>query len=150
MKFVIPENVGSSLRVLPVDTYETQIQDIYLGESKEKKPKATIKFVTQSEYTGPRDKDFQSCVGETIIETVSLQAQAIWKLNDYFKGATGERLPQGEFDEEEMLNMLKEGLVGSRWNLLVETDTSQGDERTKVKKATPIKGKSVGGQKIRR
>ena len=145
MKFVIPESIGSEVRVFPEDTYEFEIQDLFLGVSKQsQKPKITLKLICQTEYSGPKDANFKTTVGDPLLETISLQEQAIWKLNDYYKGATGERIPAGEMDEEEFTAMLKEALIGSRWSILVKTDTSQGDERSKVDKINAI-GK--GGKK---
>lgn len=139
MKIIVPENVGSSLRVLPIDSYEVEIQELYMGESKQKLPKVVVKYIVQSEYSGTKDKDFQTCIGETVLETISLTEQAMWNLNDLYKGATGERIPKGDFDPTEFETMLKEALIGARYTVLVELDTSQGDERTKIKKRTPIK-----------
>jgi hypothetical protein len=152
MKYVVPENVGGSdLRVLPEDTYEAEVQDIFFGLSGTNNPKATIKLVVQSEYSGRKDADFQTCVGETILETVSLQPQAMWKINDWYKGATGEpRIPEGEYDDQQFESMLKEALVGARFNVLVETKSTNGNEMTVVKKFSAIQGKKVGGKKIRR
>jgi hypothetical protein len=136
MRIVIPEEIGGSLRLLPPDTYEANLSDLFLGESQTKNPKVTLKFTITSEYTGKKDKDFQSCIGENILEMCSLQPQAVWKLNDYYKAATGERLPQGEFDDEEFESMLKEALVGKSFRLLVDNEIvpTTGEERTKVQK----------------
>jgi hypothetical protein len=141
MKFKIPENVGGGeLRVLPNDTYEMEVQDVFVGTSSTNNPKATIKLIVQSEFTGKKAADFQTCIGETVLETVSLQPQALWKVNDWVKGATGEGLPVGrEFESlEEFGAYLKEVLIGSRWMVLTDTKTNEGNEMTVVHKAKAI------------
>jgi hypothetical protein len=154
MKYVVPTDIGSSLRVLPPDTYEAEITDVSFGESAQNKPKCTVIFTIKSEYTGVKEEGFQSCVGEKVIDTVSLQPQAMFKINDYFKAATGDRIPANEdgYDKDEFEELIKENLIGANMSILLETDTSQGDERTKVKKFTALKksAKNSGGKKLKR
>ena len=153
MKYVVPVDIGSYLRVLPIDTYDCEVKDVFYGESKEGKPKATLKLIVLSEFSGKKDADFQSCIGETIIETMSLQPQAMFKVNDWYKGATGERIPAKPegYEKEEFEELLKNALIGTQFSVLIETDTSQGDERTKVKKFTPIQKKvAAKSSKIKR
>jgi hypothetical protein len=148
MKFIVPDEIGSSLRVLPNDTYEAEIQKIMFGESSTKNPKVTLKLIIQSE---PTENDGEPTIGEAILETCSLQPQAMWKLNDWYKGATGERLPAGDFDQEDFLTMLDEALIGSRWNILVETKDINGEERSQIDKFHPIKSKKgTIGKKVKR
>jgi hypothetical protein len=156
MKYVVPTDIGSSLRVIPPDTYEAEITDIKFGESAQGKPKCTIIFTLKSDFTGLKGDDFQSCIGEKVIDTVSLQPQAMFRINDYFKAATGDRIPANEdgYDKDEFEELINENLIGANMAILLETDTSQGDERTKVKKLTALK-KSVktsglGGRKLKR
>jgi hypothetical protein len=79
-----------------------------------------------------------SAIGESVLETFSLQPQAIFRLNDVYKEVTGERLPQGDYSEEDIEQMLNEALTGSEWNLALELqvpqDGSSTEERTTVVK----------------
>jgi len=144
MRIVVPENLGGDLRLLPPDTYSSEIQDIFLGESQAKQPKVTIKHVLTSEYGGPRDDDFQSCIGEVVLDSFSLQTQAMWRLNDLYKEATGEKLPMGDFSKEEFEAMLKEKLVGTRWNILVDTEEVPGGrEQTKIQQFSLIPNRKL-------
>jgi hypothetical protein len=144
MRVVIPENLGGDLRLLPPDTYEAEVADIFVGESQAKQPKLTVKFTLLSEYTGPRGNDFQSCVGEVVLDTFSLQPQAIWRFNDFYKAATGERLAMGDWDMEEFEAMMKEALIGRNFNLLLDNEVvpTTGAEQTKVQKFSAIEKKS--------
>ncbi len=154
MKYVVPTDIGSSLRVLPPDTYEAEITDVIFGESAQQKPKCTIIFTLKSDFTGLKGDDFRSCIGEKVIDTVSLQPQAMFKINDYFKAATGDRIPANEdgYDKAEFEELIKENLIGASMSVLLETDSSQGDERTKVKKFTGLKKgtKAAGSKKLKR
>ena len=134
MRVVIPENLGGDLRLLPPDTYEAEVVDVFVGESKTKQPKLTVKFTVTSEFTGPTDNNFQSCIGETVLDTYSLQPQALWRLNDLYKAATGERLKMGDFDLEEFGQLMKESLVGKAFTLLLDNEVvpTTEVEQTKV------------------
>jgi len=147
MRIVVPDNLGSDLRLLPPDTYEGEIADLFIGESQTKQPKITIKYTLLSEYTGKREKDFQSCIGETVLDTFSLQPQAIWRLNDLYKAATGERLPASQegFEKEEFEDMMKEALIGRRFSLLLDNEVvpTSGKEQTKVQEFTTIEIRKV-------
>lgn len=134
IKISIPENVGGELRVIPEDTYEVAIQDLFYGISKtSQQPKVTIKWVVQSEYSGKHDKDYQSTVGENVLEAYSLQPNAVWKLNSLYKLATGNRLPMGDYEPEEFTSMIKDALIGFEAMADVATDTGLGDERSVIK-----------------
>ena len=152
MKYVVPENVGNELRVLPPDTYLTEVKDVIFGESKANMPKCTIILTVISEYSGTKSADFQSTIGETIIDSFSLQPQAMFRINDYYKAATGERIPAKEYDVEEFQEMIKSSLIGVKLDVLTENDSSQGEDRTKVKKFSAVKterssASSAGGSK---
>lgn len=134
IKINVPENVGGELRVLPEDTYEVAIQDLFYGISRtSQQPKITIKWVVQSEYSGKHDKDYISTVGENVLEAYSLQPNAIWKLNGLYKTVTGERLPMGDYEPEEFVGMVKDALKGFEAMADIATDSSSGDERSVIK-----------------
>jgi hypothetical protein len=108
------------------------IQEIFFGESKAGAPKLTVKWLITSEYTGKKDKDYSSTVGENILENFSLQEQALWNLNSLYKKATGERLPTGDYQPEEFVGLLKEKLIGYSTQCRVEDDTGSGEIRSTV------------------
>ena len=133
MRFVIPENMGSDLRLLPADTYSAEISDIFLGKSQSGQPKATVKYTITSEFTGKRGADFESTIGATTLETFSLQPQALFNINGLYKTANGTNIPQGDFDEEQFLQVLKDGLIGKQFNLQLGVGVSpSGNEKNDV------------------
>ena len=132
MQIHVPEDVGGKLRVVPEDTYDATIQDMFLGKSQSDNPKLTVKWVLRSEYSGKHGKDYVSTIGENVLETYSLLPQALWNLNDLYQTVTGEELPQGDYDEETFLDMLKSQLLGAEMKIRVVTDTQSGQERSVV------------------
>jgi len=142
IKISVPENVGGELRVLPEDTYEAAIQDIFYGLSQSKQPKITVKWVIQSEYSGTKDKDYQSTVGENVLEAYSLQPNALWKLNTLYKTITGDRLPQGDYEPDDFVQMLKDNLIGSEALIDVVTEDMVGSDRSVVRNIAPKPKKS--------
>ncbi len=144
MRFVIPENIGSDLRILPPDAYEAELTDIILGESAAKKPKCTVKYLVTSEYTGKKPDGFKTTVGETVLETFSLQEQALFNINGLYKQATKVNIPQGDYDSEGLMQVLKDALLGKRFNLLLATEVNpnNGEEMTKVSKRSLIERKT--------
>lgn len=135
MKIVIPENMGSDLRLIPDDSYNAVFADLFVGLSAAKKPKLTVKYVLTSEYTGKKDPKFKTCIGEAVLETFSLQPQAMFKINGLYKQVKGEDLPANrEFNsEEDFAVFMKEVLAGAQFVLLLETVTNDGKERTDVR-----------------
>ena len=137
----VPESMGGELKVLPAGPVFATIEDIFLGESATKNPKATVKYILTSEMDGSKERDF-STIGEVVLESFSLQPQAMWRFNDLFKQATGERLPQGDYDKEEFEVMLKENLVGAEFELILEVgETDKGDPRTEVHSRSKVEKK---------
>jgi len=156
MNIKVPENVGEGdLRMLPVTNplYEAQIADCFLGKSQANQPKLTVKYTITSEYDGPeaKAKGFEPTVGATVIESFSLQEQAIWKLNDLYKKVTGERIPAGETSEEAFLAAMKKVLVGTPVSLLLKhSKTPKGEDRLEVEKLEVTAKKSKLGAGRRR
>lgn len=134
MKISIPENIGNELRLLPPGPAKAVLEKIMLGKSKQGQPKATFKYTITEDLEVAEGTP--STIGETVLETYSLQPQAIFRLNDVYKTVTGDRLPQGDFSKEEMEQMLNENLTGSEWILMlgnkVPEDGSSTEERTTI------------------
>jgi len=136
MKITIPKDLGSELKVIPEGPCRAAIEGISLGKSKTDQPKATVRYVCLTELY-PKGAP-ESSIGERILETFSLQPQAIWRLNDLFKEATGENLPQGDYEDTEFQEILEEALKGTEWNLLLATEIYDGREQTKVQERTKV------------
>lgn len=138
MNIIIPENIGSELRVLE-GTAHVVLEKIIMGKSKANQPKVTFRYIIDEEMDGyGEDTGVQSAVGEHVLETFSLQPQAIFKLNEVYMQVTGERLPMGEYTEDQFAQMLNEALTGTEFYLSLEAqlpaDGSSDKERTVVVK----------------
>lgn len=135
MNIKVPEDLGSELRLLPEGPAKAVLEKIMLGKSKKQMPKATFKYTITEEMDGQKD-DEPSTVGETVLETYSLQENSMWKINGTFKEVTGERIPQGDFDEKEFEAILNERLTGTEWTLMLEqqvpSDGSSTEPRTTI------------------
>jgi len=140
MQIVVPEDLGSDLRKLE-GIAKAQIDAVMPGKSKAGHPKATVKYIITDEMDGIADGE-ASTIGEPVLETFSLQPQALWKINGLYKQATGERIPQGDFDLNGFMELLEEALVGKEFSLVLELvipgDGSSTDERTEVTERTYI------------
>lgn len=141
MKIHVPQDLGTKLRVLPEDTYKAIVSDIFIGLAKSSgQPKMTVKWTVQSECSIEKirkAKDYQSTVGENVLDEYSLQEQALWRLNDTYLELTGDRLPEGEYNEEQFKDILKKSLVGLAGSIRLETDTTnQGNKRSVVKEVS--------------
>ena len=134
MRISIPKDLGGELKILPEGTCRAAIEGISLGKSKADQPKATVRYVCLTELY-PKDAP-ESSIGERILETFSLQSQALWRVNDLYKEAIGENLPQGDYEDAELQEILEEALKGTEWNLLLATEEYEGREQTKVQERT--------------
>lgn len=130
MRIIVPEDLGGELRVLN-GTCHVILEKISFGKSRKNQPKVTFKYLIDQEMEGE-----ENTIGEAVLETFSLQPQALFKLNEVYIQVTGERLPMGEFSEEEFTQMLNETLTGREFNLYLEAqipaDGSSTEERTTV------------------
>jgi len=140
MKVIVPEEIGGGgLRLLPAGVARATLEKIIMGKSKTGNPKATFRYTITDEMDGVAEGE-PSTIGETVLETYSLQSQALFRLNDVYKEVTGERLPQGDFELEEFGEMLNDTLCGTEWDLLLEpqlpADGSSDKERTTVVKSS--------------
>lgn len=143
----VPE-MDDDLRVLPQDTYLSNMADLFLGKGKTSdKAKLTAKWIITTECTDPavkkaKDKDgnltYESTVGAVVLDDYSLQQQAIWKLAGLWKQVTGEKLPHGDYDLEEFHTMMKEQLVGIEAKLDIVDDDYTGEVRSKVDKVLVV------------
>jgi hypothetical protein len=129
MKVIVPEEIGGGgLRLLPAGVARATLEKIIMGKSKTGNPKATFRYTITDEMDGVAEDEL-STIGETVLETYSLQSQV-----------TGERLPQGDFELEEFGEMLNDTLCGTEWDLLLEpqlpADGSSDKERTTVVKSS--------------
>jgi len=134
MKISIPKDLGGELKTLPEGPCRAVIEGISLGKSKADQPKATVRYICLTELY-PKDAS-ESSIGERILETFSLQSQALWRINDLYKEGTGESLPQGDYEEAELQELLEGALKGTEWNLLLGTEEYEGREQTKVQERT--------------
>jgi hypothetical protein len=152
MKVRVPEDLGGELRVLPEEAYEAVISDLFLGKSQTGNPKITVKYTITSEST-TKEKGDPSTIGETVLETLSLQEQAMWRTNAFYKTITGERIPQGDYDEIEFVEMLKTACSGVEVIIQVETEESnKGTSMTQIKSMIlkPKKGTTAAKAKGKR
>jgi hypothetical protein len=134
MRISVPESIGGELRKLSGPAKAT-LEKVILGKSKANQPKATFRYVITEEMTCIKEGE-ATAIGEALLETYSLQPQAMFRLNDVYKELTGERLPQGDYSQEDFEVMLNEALTGSEWALILELkvpeDGSSTEERTTV------------------
>lgn len=129
----VPEDMGGGdLRLLPDGLVGASLQQVILGVSKtSNQPKATLKYVITENMEGV-GADEPSTIGEVVLESLSLQPHAIWKLNDTYKMVSGENLPHGDFSPEQFASMLNETLVGTEWTLVLEQQIPPGQSKPRT------------------
>ena len=139
MRINIPDSFGSELRKFN-GTCTATIEKLILGKSQQDQPKLTLRYLILDDAGLELQEGEAPAVGENVLETFSLQPQALFRVNDLYKEATNEKLPQGDWDLEEFVAMLTEKLAGTEWNLLLATEipkgSKSGDAITVVKKRT--------------
>lgn len=130
MQIHVPENIGGELKLME-GRADSIIDKLILGKSKVGQPKLTVRHIITSELFDDAD---QTSIGETVLDSMSLQPQAMFRVNNLYKSVTGERIPQGDYSAEEFVAMLEEKLKGEPFSLMLEIETGDdGQERTVVK-----------------
>jgi hypothetical protein len=136
MQIKVPDKMGGEIRVVPGSPYEAVVGDVFVGQSQTKNPKATIRWILNSEPIGAIADP--PTTGETLLDTYPLQENSIWRFNNTYRALTGENLPQGDYDETTFLNLVKSAIVGLNAKLIVDVEPRQdtGEERNKVSKVS--------------
>ena len=130
----VPKDLGGDLPLLE-GTCTAALTKMYPGMSQANKPKLTLEFQILESMDGYED---ELVIGSKVLENCSLQPQALWKLNDYFKAATGQDIPAGDYATQEEFMEVINALLETKWKLLLTIGTivgGSGGERTEVKKA---------------
>ncbi|MFA7162840.1 MAG: hypothetical protein WC097_01655 [Eubacteriales bacterium] len=142
MNIVIPENVGGGdVMLLPEGVARAMLDKIILGTSSTGNPKATFRYILTEEMS-EKIPDGSPTMGAVVLDTVSLQPQALFTLAGIYKQATKENLStiQGNYSEEEFGALLNERLCGTEWNLILKQEVNRdGEPRTVIKKQTFVK-----------
>jgi len=132
MRIIIPEGIGDRLRVIPAGTYEASLERVTIGMSKRGFPKATVRWI----ITSQNPESEEETVGAPVIDSFSLQEQALWRLNRLYRDVTGEDLPHGDFSPEEFAELLEQ-MVGASARLVVDIDvTPDGEDINRVESWT--------------
>jgi hypothetical protein len=131
MKIHIPEGLGGGELKLMTGSTKATLDKIAWGLSQAKQPKATFMYTVLDELNS--DDGLPTTVGERVLETFSLQPQALFKLNDVYKAATDEGLPVGDYSEEEFHGLIEDALLETEWQLVLKEGMDQnGKARTEV------------------
>jgi hypothetical protein len=118
-------------------TADAELVGIIAGKSGTGNPKLTLKFTILDELSdNPAEA---TTIGATCLETCSLQPQALFNINNYYKQVKGEDIPDGEHTAEDFLAMMSEALLNTRWRLDLKIGQDQnGNDRTQIAKAAVI------------
>lgn len=134
MRVRIPEDIssGSDLKVIPPGPYTAAIKDVIVKAAKTSgAPKAVVRWLLTSEPEGGA-AEFPT-VGETVLDTYSLQEQALWRLNDLHKALTGQNIPAEDYDMKDFEVYLNSVFPGQDATLMLVTEPdNKGNDRTKV------------------
>jgi hypothetical protein len=134
MTIHIPEGLGGDLKVM-VGSTKASLEKLAWGLSQAKQPKVTFMYTVLDELND--DSDQPTTVGERVLETYSLQPQALFKLNDAYKAVTGEGLPAGDYSEEEFHTLVEETFEDTEWRLVLKKGfDDKGKERTEIEAKT--------------
>lgn len=134
MDFIsVPKDLGGDVRSDIEGIGSAQLMALYWGTSKQNKPKVTVEFIMTEDIP---DID-PPTTGEKILEACSLQPQALWKLNSYYKQVAKEDIPSKDYSLEEFKALMEETLIGTEWDLELTIGTDdKNNPRTQIRTAT--------------
>jgi hypothetical protein len=135
MEIIIPETIESGeLKILPAGPAKLALTKMSCKASKTSGNPTIYAVFTVMEELANNPEGAPPTVGEKVMDTFSLQANAIWKLNDLYKAVMGDRIPMGTWStEEEFMVIINDALLNTSWDamLLVELD-QEGKEKMKI------------------
>lgn len=134
MEFIsVPKDIGSSdLRADIEGVCAATLNKVHWGMSRQNKPKVTLEFTLTEDISGIEPPTS----GEKVLEACSLQPQALWKLNGYYKQQTGEDIPEGNYSKEDFQALIEDAILNTDWDLdLMIGADDKGEPRTQVRAA---------------
>jgi hypothetical protein len=136
MEFIeVPSKMGGDLRNDLEGVAKAELIKLHWGKSQEGKPKVTIEFALLEDISGIEPPT----TGEKVLEACSLQSQALWKVNSYYKQIKGEDIPAGNMSMEEFRALMEGVLIGSQWDLDLQiAPDNKGNPRTNVRTANYV------------
>ena len=136
MNFIeVPKDMGGDLRNDMEGVVRGELTKLHWGTSKQQKPKVTIEFVLTEDIPGLEPPT----TGEKVLEACSLQSQALWKINGYYKQITEEDIPAGNMSYEDFKALMEDTLIGTAWDLDLQiAPDDKGNARTNVRTANFI------------
>jgi len=136
MEFIeVPSKMGGDLRNDLEGVAKAELIKLHWGKSQEGKPKVTIEFVLLEDIAGIAPPT----TGEKVLEACSLQSQALWKVNSYYKQIKEEDIPAGNMSMEEFRALIENTLIGTQWDLDLQiAPDNKGNPRTNVRTANYV------------
>jgi len=127
--------MGGDLRNDLEGVAKAELIKLHWGKSQEGKPKVTIEFVLLEDIAGIAPPT----TGEKVLEACSLQSQALWKVNSYYKQIKEEDIPAGNMSMEEFRALIENTLIGTQWDLDLQiAPDNKGNPRTNVRTANYV------------
>jgi hypothetical protein len=111
------DHVAMGIKTLEPGTYRVTITRADKQQSKSGNPMVVFEYTDQE--GGGKIPDF-----------VPIIEEAAWRFNSIYKACTGEDIPEGDYSEEELQNMLIEACLNQELVILVEEDTDQNGQPT--------------------
>src|SRR5574343_1021515 len=137
MRIEVPENIGNDLLKLE-GTCMAKLEGFTLGKSRNNQPKVTCKYIISDPGSLSCPDGATDFIGETVLETFSLQPKALFNINGLYKAVHKVNIPTGNYDEADFVEMLEKELAGTDWNLILELqpphDDPSGELRTVITK----------------
>lgn len=128
----VPTGMSGDLRNDIQGVGKAELTKLHWGRSQEGKPKVTIEFILKEDIDGIAPPT----TGEKVLEACSLQSQALWKINGYYKQVRGEDIPAGEMPADEFHALIESALIGTEWDLDLQiAKDNKNNDRTNVRTA---------------
>lgn len=133
MDFIeVPKDMGGDLRNDMEGVVSGELSKLHWGTSKQNKPKVTMEFILTEDISGIDPPT----TGEKVLEACSLQSQALWKINGYYKQVKDEDIPAGNMSFDEFKGLIEDALIGTSWDLELQIGADEkGNARTQVHSA---------------
>ncbi len=113
----------------PEDDYTAIIKSIKSGKSKSGNVKGTITLELTS---NPSDGD-EETIGRKVLGNLTITAESMWKVNELYKAVSGDDMEAQDFEsEEELLQWLRDEVIGQQVDIRVEHRTYENQTRCEV------------------
>jgi len=131
MRVVVPKDLGT--QPIPAGVYRAIYKKHTLSMSQQNNPVMWTTFTVLSQ--GPSSE--VNTVGRVVTSNLTFTEDSMWRANQLYRAVTGRDLEPGEYNAEELAEMIANAARTKEVVIVVDVDEYQGTKRNRITEIRP-------------